>query len=211
MTSHLAALAEEVNQLAIAARTSDAPEDVTEKARMLARQAKALLERHAWPGPYAVEQLAPPGDGMLVWKPDDLCRTIPYSPLLGDLHPAAGHAKLWADGDAVRGTVTLSAIHAGPIDTVHGGVVAALLDELTSLAIMAVGRVGYTQTLTVSYRRPTPLGAELQLWAQTAGQTGKVFLTSAEVCHDGQVTASAVAVHRAAGRRDEPVYPDPGS
>jgi acyl-coenzyme A thioesterase PaaI-like protein len=206
MTSHLVFLAVEINELANAARISNAPVDVAEKVRMLTRQARALLEQHAWPGPYAVEQLAPPGDGMLVWQPDDLRRTIPYSPFLGDLNPVSGRAKIRADGDAVRGTVTLSAIHAGPIATVHGGVVAALLDELTSLAIMATGGVGYTQTLTVSYRRPTPLGAELQLWARTAGQAGKVFLTSAEVSHDGQVTASAVAVHKAAGRRDEPVY-----
>jgi acyl-coenzyme A thioesterase PaaI-like protein len=197
----------EVRELANAARASTAPDDVAEKACMLVRQARALLDEHVWPGPYAVEQLAPPGDGMLVWEPEDLRRTIPYSPFLGELNPTSGSARVWAEGDAVRGTVTMSAIHAGPIGTVHGGVVAALFDELTSLAIMAAGRVGYTQTLTVNYRRPTPLGAELQLWAQTGGQTGKVFLTSAEISHDGQVTATAVAVHRAAGRRDEPVYP----
>jgi acyl-coenzyme A thioesterase PaaI-like protein len=200
-------LAVEVRELADAVRASTAPDDVAEKVCMLVRQARALLDGHIWPGPYAVEQLAPPSDRTLVWQPDDLRKTIPYSPFLGDLNPASGRAKVWAEGEAVRGTVTMSAIHAGPIGTVHGGVVAALFDELTSLAIMAARRLGYTQTLTVNYRRPTPLGAELQLWAQTGGQTGKVFLTSAEICHDGNVTATAVAVHKAAGRRDEPVYP----
>jgi acyl-coenzyme A thioesterase PaaI-like protein len=200
-------LAVEVRELANAVRASTAPDDVAEKVCMLVRQARTLLDGHIWPGPYAVEQLAPPSDRTLVWQPDDLRKTIPYSPFLGDLNPTSGRAKVWAEGEAVRGTVTMSAIHAGPIGTVHGGVVAALFDELTSLAIMAAGRVGYTQTLTVNYRRPTPLGAELQLWAETGGQTGKVFLTSAEICHDGQVTATAVAVHKAAGRRDEPVYP----
>ncbi|CAM3126164.1 PaaI family thioesterase [Mycobacterium colombiense] len=207
MNPWLAPLAADVNELANAVRASQAPVDVTEKARMLIQQARGLLDEHAWPGPYAVEQLAPPGDGMLVWDPEDLRKTIPYSPFLGDLNPASARANVWADGDAVRGVVTTSAIHAGPIGTVHGGVVAALFDELTSLAIMAAGRVGYTQSLTVNYRRPTPLGAELQLWAQTAGQTGRVFLTSAEISHGGQVTASAVAVHKAAGNRDQSVYP----
>lgn len=185
------------------------PDDVAEMVRALTRQAKALLDEHTWPGPHAVEQLAPPGDRRLIWDPSDLRRTIPYSPFLGDLNPTSGKATIGIDGDAVRGTVTMSPIHAGPIQTVHGGVVAALLDELTSLAIMAAGHVGYTQTLTVNYRRPTPLGAEIELWACTAGQTGKVFLTSAEVRHNGDVTASAIAVHKVAGRRDEPVYPTP--
>jgi len=144
---------------------------------------------------------------MLVWDPCDLRKTIPYSPILGELNPIAGEAKLWAEGAAVRGTITARPIHAGPIGTVHGGIVAAILDELSSLAVLAYGVVGYTQTLTVSYRRPTPLGAELELWAQTSGPTGDVVLTSAEIRHGGRVTASAVGVHKVAGHRDEPVYP----
>lgn len=142
------------------------------------------------------------------WDPADLCRTIPYSPLLGKLNPLSGEASLWVDGKELRGTVILSPIHVGPISTAHGGVVAALLDELTSIAIMARGRFGYTRTLTITYHRPTPLDEELSLWAQSAGQIGPAFLTSAEIRSGGKVTASAVAVHHPGGRIDEPIYPD---
>ena len=207
MTEHQVLMTDEVSRLANAARMSNAPEEVTEQVRLLSEQARTLLDGHIWPGPYAVEQLAPPGDGMLVWEPGDLRKTIPYSPILGDLNPIAGEAKLWADGTTVRGTITARPIHAGPIGTVHGGVVAAILDELSNLAVLAFGGVGYTQTLTVSYRRPTPLGAELELWAETSGPTGNVYLTSTEIRHAGRVTASAVGVHKVAGHRDESVYP----
>ncbi|MCH5675587.1 PaaI family thioesterase [Streptomyces gilvus] len=206
MTEHLASMAERVNRLANAARISRAPNDVVDQVCSLTRQAEALLEQYAWAGPYAVEQLAPPDQDMLVWEPDDLRRTIPYSPILGNLSPTAGRTKVWADGDDVEGSVTLSPIHAGPMGTVHGGIVAAVLDELTSLAILASGNVGYTRSMTVTYRRPTPLGSELSLWAKTAGRAGDVFMTSAEIRHAGQVTASAVTLHHAAGRRDEPIY-----
>ena len=81
---------------------------------------------------------------MLVWEPGDLRKTVPYSPFLGELNPIAGEAKLWADGTAVRGTITAHPIHAGPIGTVHGGVVAAILDELSSLAVLAFGAVSAT-------------------------------------------------------------------
>jgi acyl-coenzyme A thioesterase PaaI-like protein len=207
MTDHQVVMTDEVSRLVNAARVSNAPQDVAERVRGLSAQARALLDGHTWPGPYAVEQLAPPGDGMLVWEPGDLRKTVPYSPILGELNPVAGEAKLWADGTAVRGTLTARPIHAGPMGAVHGGIVAAILDELSSLAVLAFGIVGYTQTLTVSYRRPTPLGAELELWAQTSGPTGEVVLTSAEIRHAGGVTASAVGVHKGAGQRDESVYP----
>jgi acyl-coenzyme A thioesterase PaaI-like protein len=207
MTEHLAAMADEVNMLANAARIADPPAAVTEKVCMLSQQARALLEEHAWPGPYAVEQLAPPGDGMLVWDIDDLRKTVPYSPILGHLNVTAGRSQLWASDGAVRGTVTMSPIHAGPIGTVHGGVVAAVLDELANLAILMTGGVGYTKSLTTTYRRPTPLGVELELWAHTAGRSGEVYLTAAEIRHGGGVTASAVGVHKAAGLRDDAVYP----
>ena len=207
MTEHQVVMIDELSRLANAARASHAPEEVTEQVRELSAQARALLDEHTWPGPYAVEQLAPPGDGMLVWEPGDLRKTIPYSPILGELNPIAGEAKLWADGTTVRGTLTTRPIHAGPIDTVHGGVVAAILDELSSLAVLAFGAVGYTKTLTVSYRRPSPLGAELELWAETSGFADDSITTSAEIRHAGRVTASAVGVHKAAGHRDDSVYP----
>ncbi|MFF0499858.1 PaaI family thioesterase [Nocardia aobensis] len=207
MRSHLAAMARELGRLANSARVSAPPEDVAEKVGILSRQACELLDAHAWSGPYAVEQLAPPANRLLVWEPADLRRTIPYSPVLGDLNPMSGEARVWADGDAIRGTLRADPIHAGPLGAVHGGVVASVLDELTSLAVLATGHVGYTKSLTIDYRRPTPLGPALELWAQTAGIAGGVLLTSAEIRHDGRVTVSAVSVHKAAGRRDDPIYP----
>ena len=83
MTEHQVVMTDAVGRLANAARASNAPEEVTEQVRALSEQARALLDKHIWPGPYAVEQLAPPGDGMLVWEPGDLRKTVPYSPISG--------------------------------------------------------------------------------------------------------------------------------
>ncbi|WP_328354859.1 PaaI family thioesterase [Mycobacterium sp. NBC_00419] len=208
MTAGQPSLVETVKKLLNAVRTSDVPASEVPHIKDLIEQASALLEPHIAAPPYAAEQLSPPNEVVLQWDPDDVCRTIPYSPFLGKLNPISGEASLRVDGRELLGTVTLSPIHAGPISTAHGGVVAALLDELTSIAIMAHGRFGYTRTLTITYLRPTPLDEELSLWAQSAGQTGSVFLTSAEIRSGGKVTASAVAVHHPGGRIDEPIYPD---
>ena len=208
MSTGHAELVAEVSGLANAIRTASVPDHEVARIRELLGNARGLIDAYGAPPPYAAEQLSPPNEAFIQWNPNDLCRTVPYSPFLGQLNPIAGQAKLRADGYELRGTIKLSPIHAGPIATAHGGVLAALLDELTSIAIMALGRFGYTRTLTVTYHRPTPLDSELSLWAGSAGQTGSAFLTSAEIRCEGKLTASAVAVHHAAGRVDEPIYPD---
>ncbi|MFB1298497.1 PaaI family thioesterase [Mycobacterium sp. pW049] len=209
MSDGLVVLVQAVSALANVTRTASVPPpEVLEKVTALVAQATAALDRYAWPGPYAVEQLAPPGNGRLQWDETDLRTTVPYSPILGHLNPVAGVSRIWSENEQVRGQVTLGALHAGPIGAAHGGVVAALLDEITSLSVLACGGIGYTQTLTVSYRRRTPLHEPLELWAQTAGITAGVYLTSAEIRHEGAVTASAVGVHRASGQRDQSVYCD---
>ena len=208
MSADHAALVAEVSGLANAIRTSSVPDREAPKIQSVLAQARRMIDQYVAAPPYAAEQLSPPKETVLCWDPDDLCRTIPYSPFLGQLNPIAGEAKLSTDGQALYGTIRLSPIHAGPINTAHGGVVGAVLDELTSIAVMAHGRFGYTRTLTITYHRPTPLDAELSLWAQSAGQAGSVFLTSAEIRHGDTVTASAVAVHHAGGRIDEPIYPE---
>lgn len=52
----------------------------------------------------------------------------------------------------------LGAVYEGPPGTVHGGVCALLLDQLLGEAAAAGGAPGMTGTLTLRYRRPTPLG-----------------------------------------------------
>ena len=53
----------------------------------------------------------------------------------------------------------LGAAYEGPPDLVHGGVAALILDQLLGEAVGAGGKPGMTATLTLRYRRGTPLGA----------------------------------------------------
>jgi acyl-coenzyme A thioesterase PaaI-like protein len=52
----------------------------------------------------------------------------------------------------------LGALYEGPPGLVHGGVCALVLDQLLGEAAAAGGSPGMTGTLTLTYRRPTPLG-----------------------------------------------------
>ena len=61
----------------------------------------------------------------------------------------------------IKGTVTFGSAYEGPPGHVHGGYVAAAFDELLGMTQSLGGMPGMTGTLTVRYRRPTPLRTEL--------------------------------------------------
>jgi acyl-coenzyme A thioesterase PaaI-like protein len=62
------------------------------------------------------------------------------------------------EGTLVRYEVDLGAGYEGPPGLVHGGVSALVLDEVLGDAAAVGGGPGMTGRLTISYRRPTPLG-----------------------------------------------------
>lgn len=63
----------------------------------------------------------------------------------------------------------LGAAYEGPPSLVHGGVSALILDQMLGEAAGAGGRPGMTATLTLHYRRPTPLGhLRAEAWIERA-------------------------------------------
>jgi acyl-coenzyme A thioesterase PaaI-like protein len=73
----------------------------------------------------------------------------PVAPPLEVGHDPSGRA--WAD-------FRLGAAYEGPPGLVHGGVSALILDQMLGEAAGAGGKPGMTGTLTLRYRRATPLG-----------------------------------------------------
>lgn len=85
------------------------------------------------------------------------------SPLLGRANPLAPPLHLEVQGDRVVGTARFGSAYEGPPGCVHGGFVAATMDELLGMAQTLGGQPGMTGRLTVHYRSPTPLHTELRL------------------------------------------------
>jgi acyl-CoA thioesterase FadM len=61
---------------------------------------------------------------------------------------------------------------------VHGGILAGLFDELLGIANIAAGVGAMTGTLTIRYRSPTPLYADLRLAGRTDRIDGRKVYTS---------------------------------
>jgi hypothetical protein len=71
-------------------------------------------------------------------------------PLLVELDPS-GNGNVHAEFE-------LGAAYEGPPELVHGGICALILDQLLGEAASAAGKPGFTGRLTMTYRKPTPLG-----------------------------------------------------
>jgi acyl-coenzyme A thioesterase PaaI-like protein len=92
---------------------------------------------------------------------------LAFSPLSGRSNPMAPPLRMTVldDGDGshhIEGSVTFGPAYEGPPGHVHGGLVAAMFDELLGFAQLGPG---FTAYLHVDYRKPTPLNRELSLTA----------------------------------------------
>jgi len=86
--------------------------------------------------------------------------------------------RAWAD-------IHLGAAYEGPPGLVHGGVSALVLDQVAGEAAAAGGTPGMTGTLTLRYRRGTPLG-DLHVECWITGHEGfKTFVSGAISDADG--------------------------
>jgi hypothetical protein len=75
--------------------------------------------------------------------------------------------------ETASGGVSFPLNYEGPPGLVHGGFIGVFFDCVIQHQSCAVGRAGYTRSLTVSYRRPTPLDTELRFdIARTADDGG---------------------------------------
>jgi hypothetical protein len=116
------------------------------------------------------------------------------SPISGSSNPLAAPLRLWLDGDVTRGRATYGAAYEGPPGMAHGGVVVAAFDELLAVAQAATGTAGFTGTLTIRLRRPTPLFQPIDYEGGVDREEGrKIHAWGRSTCA-GEVTAEAEGI-----------------
>jgi acyl-coenzyme A thioesterase PaaI-like protein len=118
---------------------------------------------------------------------------MPLSPVIGELSPIRPEIELSLEGQRVRGSARLGKRFIGPAGYAHGGVTAMICDQLAALASRAAGVRGVTRTLSVRYRRPTPLYQTLELegWCEQVGE--ERAQVSCEIRAAGKVCVRAEA------------------
>lgn len=156
---------------------TDAPEEVLREAAADIERANDAMRAH--PGPRPAEF----GLGF-----NDL------SPIQGRFNPMAPPITFEVGEGEVRGTGVFGPVHEGPRGTMHGGIVAALFDDLLAIAMLNSEQQGPTGSLTVRLKRPVPLHKDLHLRARVDRIEGRRIHTEGTIEADGVVVAEGEAV-----------------
>jgi hypothetical protein len=154
--------------------TSDAPEpELAAAADALERYAARLTAHPRRTRTFGFPETATSGEVRVEGTHFD------YSPLIGRANPLAPPLRLWVEDDVACGSGVFGSAYEGPPGCVHGGMIAAAFDEVLGFTQSLTGHPGMTGTLSVRYRRPTPLHAELRFEGRVQRVEGrKIFVTA---------------------------------
>jgi len=182
----LATLADRVRALVAATIAADAPPDALTAATAAVDAALARLAPYAAAGDPERYPIPP-----AIETPNDL---MPFDPVMGRLSPVAPPVAMTWDGTQATGRVRFGVAHAGPPGCVHGGVLAAVFDQVLNVPNVMTGVAGPTARLVVRYRKPTPLHADLVFEGWQERTEGRRIHARGRCLHGETVTADAEAV-----------------
>lgn len=113
----------------------------------------------------------------------------------GTTNPISAECTFGYDGDEVVVHTTLGAAFEGAPRRSHGGMVAALFDDIASGVLPLVGVAAYTGELTVRYLGPVPIEEPLEFRARIDGHEGRKLRASADCIAGGSVVATAQVLY----------------
>ena len=186
------ALAEELREIARALIEHEINTKAAGEALRLAREIRPLLTGARRPRWYEAE--TPSIVDVQSSRSFDV-----LSPIRGRLNPVAPPLKVEVvqreDGSRfILGRARLSHVYEGPPRGVHGGIVAALFDEILGASMSLAPPPGVTAMLEVNYHHLTPLDEDLRFESWIVEERERRVYAEA-TCHAGDtLTARAKAL-----------------
>jgi acyl-coenzyme A thioesterase PaaI-like protein len=131
---------------------------------------------------------SPPGEGEAFQTTHD------DRPVSGRSSPYSLDPEIHREGDEVIATITLRAAHEGAPARSHGGIVAALFDDVFGFVLAIHQTPGFTGELGIRYEAGTPLHVPLTCRVRLAERQGrKLFMSGELTTTDGTVCVRATA------------------
>jgi uncharacterized protein (TIGR00369 family) len=110
----------------------------------------------------------------------------------GQSNPIGLRLQFLAIGNTVRAEFTPGSQYQGYEGVVHGGIVAAALDDAMAQLFHMKGQEALTARLAIRFRRETPVGQRLVVTARLTGKRTKLFTAEAALAMpDGTRLAEA--------------------
>lgn len=130
----------------------------------------------------------PPPDGSVMTTYDE-------RPISGRSSPWGLDLEVRRDGHEAVATTTLRAAHEGAPDRSHGGIVAALFDDVYGFVLQIHGSMAFTGELWIRYQAGVPIGEPLECRVRLDRTEGrKLFMTGElTVVATGDVLARSTA------------------
>lgn len=116
-------------------------------------------------------------------------------------HPTGLHMEMFGSDEAmhVRGSFLVTEHHQGAPGLAHGGVISAAVDEGMGYLLWLVQSPAVTAHLEVDFRRPVPVGSQLQLDGRVDRMEGRKIYASMQGRVDGEVAVEARALYLKVG------------
>ena len=113
----------------------------------------------------------------------------------GAANPTAAELSVeYADNEVVVG-VTLGAAFEGAPAARHGGMIAAVFDDVTGFVLRLASTAAYTGQLSVRYHAPVPIETPLVFRSRLEGREGRKLRITAD-CHAGdELLATADTIY----------------
>jgi acyl-coenzyme A thioesterase PaaI-like protein len=111
----------------------------------------------------------------------------------GPWNPLGIAIEVHREGDEAVAEVNLGAAFEGAPGRSHGGIVAAIFDDVLGYLLTLRQEPGFTGELTVRYHAATPIAQPLEFRARLLGREGRRIATAAEATANGEVVATATA------------------
>lgn len=96
-------------------------------------------------------------------------------------------------GQSAQARYRIPADYQGWVGIVHGGVIAALLDEVCIHACRTIGDQMVTAELSIRYRKPVPVEVEIEITGRIVGIQKRLVLAQGRIMHEGRILAEADA------------------
>ena len=120
----------------------------------------------------------PPGDGAQMSH-------FPECVVSGPANPMGLAIDVRRDGDEAVADFNLGAAFEGAPRRAHGGVVAAIFDDVMGYVLVLHRTPAFTGRLTVNYRAPIPMGVDMTVRARLNERNGRKLSMTAEMTLTG--------------------------